>query len=144
MLSHRMLYNRMSVVVPPMSRNVGGPRSKLTKGILQPYFNRNVLWRGSSPQLQCRTSIFSRGKIIGDQGLQASSVPVGRTSSVTWSRIAFYVKVVRIPFLIVAIYGLGYKQGITDTFRNPLKLQQVSHSLQGCRRFVASITWCLP
>ena len=30
----------------------------------------------------------------------------------------------RLPFLIVAIYGLGYRQGVTDTVRNPLKLQQ--------------------
>ena len=39
-------------------------------------------------------------------------------------KVAFYVKLVRVPFLIVAIYGLGYRQGITDTVRNPLKLQQ--------------------
>jgi hypothetical protein len=94
--------------------------------ILQRSINGSIIERKSLLQTPIRTSIFSRGKVIGDQGLQASSVSVGRTSSVTWSRIAFYVKVVRIPFLIVAIYGLGYRQGITDTVRNPLKLQQVS------------------
>jgi len=56
--------------------------------------------------------------------LKAHYVLAGKKSSLTWSRIAFYVKVARIPFLIVAIYGLGYRQGVTDSVRNPLKLQQ--------------------
>jgi hypothetical protein len=127
MLSVRMFHTCSSAAVRPIARKVGGNLSILSKGpFLQPCFNGTPLWRGSSLHLQCRTSIFSRGKVIGDQGLRASSASVGRTSSVTWSRIAFYVKVVRIPFLIIAIYGLGYRQGITDTVRNPLKLQQVS------------------
>jgi hypothetical protein len=75
---------------------------------------------------QWRTSIFSRNTIPADggAGVKAFSVPASKASSVTWSRIAFYFKVARIPFLIIAIYGLGYRKGVTDTVRNPLKLQQ--------------------
>jgi hypothetical protein len=73
-----------------------------------------------------RASIFSRNKVTGDQGLRALSVPTQSQASSTFRKIAFYVKLVRVPFLVVAIYGLGYRQGITDTVRNPLKLQQVS------------------
>lgn len=65
----------------------------------------------------------------GDQGLRAISVPTQSQASSTFRKVAFYVKLVRVPFLIVAIYGLGYRQGITDTVRNPLKLQQVSFVL---------------
>jgi hypothetical protein len=127
MLSFRIVHSCSSALVRLIPNKVEGNVSILSKGPLcNPNLNRNRFWRVSSPQIQCRTSIFSRGKVVGGQGLQASSVSVGRTSSVTWSRIAFYVKVIRIPFLIVAIYGLGYRQGITDTVRNPLKLQQVS------------------
>jgi hypothetical protein len=77
-------------------------------------------------QHQLRTSIFSRRAVTdsGGEGLKAKSVPVERASTSTWKRTAYYFKVARLPFLIVAIYGLGYRQGVTDTVRNPLKLQQ--------------------
>jgi Peptidase family M48 len=80
----------------------------------------------TTTRLQFRTSIFSRRSLTaeGGQGVTAKSVPVEKTSRWTWSRIALYVKAIRVPFLIVAIYGLGYRQGIADTVRNPLKLQQ--------------------
>lgn len=70
--------------------------------------------------------MFSRKTIPpgGGAGVKAFSVPAEKTSSLTWSRIAFYFKLVRIPFLIGAIYGLGYRKGVTETVRNPLKLQQ--------------------
>ncbi|KAG7371069.1 peptidase M48 Ste24p family protein [Nitzschia inconspicua] len=114
-----------AVALRSLSKGAARDLSISSRGSL--YFQRsaNAIFLRKSPlQTQLRTSIFSRGKIVGDQGLKASSVSVGRSSSVTWSRIAFFVKVVRIPFLVVAIYGLGYRQGITDTVRNPLKLQQ--------------------
>jgi hypothetical protein len=60
----------------------------------------------------------------GGTGVKAFSVPAEKTSSFTWSRIAFYFKLIRFPFLIGAIYGLGYRKGVTETVRNPLKLQQ--------------------
>lgn len=76
--------------------------------------------------LQFRTSIFSRrtGTASGTEGAKARSVPLQKASTLTWTRAAYYFKVARLPFLIVAIYGLGYRQGVTDTVRNPMKLQQ--------------------
>jgi Zn-dependent protease with chaperone function len=70
--------------------------------------------------------MYSRRSITaeGAQNVTAKTKPIEKTSTWTWSRIAFYVKAVRVPFLVVAIYGLGYRQGIADTVRNPLKLQQ--------------------
>lgn len=75
---------------------------------------------------QVRTSIFSRRTIAanGGEGLKAKSVPGQTVSTFTWGRFAYYFKVARLPFLVVAIYGFGYRQGVTDTVRNPLKLQQ--------------------
>ena len=99
-------------------------------------------WSRSLHNTQFRSSIFSRTKITGDQGLRALSVPTQSTASSTFRKVAFYVKLARVPFLIVAIYGLGYRQGITDTVRNPLKLQQVS-----CRHWKKKkrncIDWCV-
>jgi Zn-dependent protease with chaperone function len=73
-----------------------------------------------------RFAFVSRNKIQekGGAGLKATTVPFKSTSSSTWSRIAWYVKVIRIPFLLAAVYSLGYQQGVMDTVRNPLKLQQ--------------------
>lgn len=135
MLSFRSLNCGAATAALRSFSKVGGRDvSSMSRGplLLNQTVGRYVLGKSSnSPQTlqQLRTSIFSRGKVVGDRGLQASSVAVGRSSSTTFSKIAFYVKVVRIPFLIVAIYGLGYRQGITDTVRNPLKLQQVSYSM---------------
>ena len=80
----------------------------------------------ATTRLQFRTSMYSRRSMTaeGAQNVTAKSVPVEKTSRWSWKRIAWYVKAVRVPFLVVAIYGLGYRQGISDTVRNPLKLQQ--------------------
>lgn len=76
---------------------------------------------------QQRFLVFSARRAIqkeGGQGLQARTVSSGKGSSQTWKRIALLVKVTRIPILITAIYTLGYQNGVVETVRNPLKIQQ--------------------
>jgi Zn-dependent protease with chaperone function len=62
--------------------------------------------------------------IDGGAGLKASTINVEKSTSTFWRRLGLFFKYTRIPFLIVAIYGLGYQQGVIDTVRNPSKLQQ--------------------
>ena len=54
-----------------------------------------------------------------------------------WKRFATFVKVTRIPFLVVALYSLGYQQGVLDTVRNPRKIQQAEFE-QICMLFGAN------
>jgi Zn-dependent protease with chaperone function len=60
----------------------------------------------------------------GGAGLKASTINVEKSATTRWRRLGLFFKYTRIPFLIVAIYGLGYQQGVIDTVRNPSKLQQ--------------------
>ena len=60
----------------------------------------------------------------GGAGLKASTKNVEKSTTTHWRRLGLFIKYTRIPFLIVAIYGLGYQQGVIDTVRNPSKLQQ--------------------
>jgi hypothetical protein len=72
--------------------------------------------------------VFSRRQVRdqggGGDGLKAITAPVLKTSTTRWRRIAWYLKATRIPFLVAAIYGLGFQQGVMEAVRNPLKLQQ--------------------
>lgn len=82
-------------------------------------------WRQGS----VRNAFTSQRKVPekGTDGLKAktsSAKNSSRWASPNWKRFALFVKVTRIPMLIAAVYGLGYQQGIMDTVRNPLKLQQ--------------------
>lgn len=80
---------------------------------------------GVSPQY--RFSTFASRKVIqkeGAVGLEAKTVANTGSTSQTWKRVAFFVKATRIPILITAIYTLGYQNGVVETVRNPLKIQQ--------------------
>eukprot|EP00534_Pseudo-nitzschia_fraudulenta_P000998 CAMPEP_0201117586 /NCGR_PEP_ID=MMETSP0850-20130426/1551_1 /ASSEMBLY_ACC=CAM_ASM_000622 /TAXON_ID=183588 /ORGANISM="Pseudo-nitzschia fraudulenta, Strain WWA7" /LENGTH=394 /DNA_ID=CAMNT_0047382017 /DNA_START=303 /DNA_END=1487 /DNA_ORIENTATION=- len=74
--------------------------------------------------MQHRSFIFSRNNVAGGKGLLSQTTPVKKESAITLTRIAYAVKLVRLPFLLVAISTIGYQQGVTDTLRNPRKLQQ--------------------
>lgn len=84
----------------------------------QVYLNYSVPWT------QLRTSSFSRNSIAGGKGLLPQTTPVKKESVITLTRIAYAVKLVRFPFLLVAISSIGYQRGVTDAIRNPMKLQQ--------------------
>jgi Zn-dependent protease with chaperone function len=60
----------------------------------------------------------------GGAGLKAGTINLENPTTTRWRRLGLIFKYTRIPFLIVAIYGLGYQQGVIDTVRNPFKLQQ--------------------
>ena len=47
-----------------------------------------------------------------------------RRSFFTFKRLAFTIRIIRIPALIVSVYGLGYQQGVMDCTRNPQGLQE--------------------
>ena len=70
---------------------------------------------------------FNTRRVIPKQGsdsISAKTVPLVSASKSNWTRFAWYVKIARLPFLISAIYALGYQQGVMQTASNPLKLQQ--------------------
>jgi hypothetical protein len=46
--------------------------------------------------------------------LSRSSPTKQVTTSITFGRIAYAVKLIRLPFLLVAISTMGYQRGITD------------------------------
>lgn len=75
-----------------------------------------------------RFSFNSRKAIVAEGGANGAvtTVPIKNESSSysNWKRFAWAVKMARLPFLIGAIYGLGYQQGTMETVRNPLKMQQ--------------------
>jgi len=75
--------------------------------------------KNSAPALQFRASSFSRR-------LLSQATPVKKESAITIRRIAYAVKLVRFPFLLVAISSIGYQRGVNDAIRNPLKLQQAA------------------
>jgi hypothetical protein len=81
----------------------------------------------STPHQTTVRFVFYARRLVptkGGEGITAKTIPSEKTSSTRWKQIARYVKIVRIPFLIGAVYSLGYQQGIVDTIRNPLKIQQ--------------------
>ena len=70
---------------------------------------------------------FNTRRVIpkeGSETIAAKTVPLVSESRSNWTRFAWYVKIARLPFLISAIYALGYQQGVMQTASNPLKLQQ--------------------
>jgi hypothetical protein len=48
-----------------------------------------------------------------------SSGGIRGTTVVFWRRLATAVKYVRIPFLVLSVFGLGYNQGLLDYARDP-------------------------
>jgi Zn-dependent protease with chaperone function len=60
----------------------------------------------------------------GGLGLQARTVSSAKGSSQNWRRLALFVKATRVPILLTALYTLGYQNGVVETVRNPLKIQQ--------------------
>eukprot|EP00934_Nitzschia_sp_Nitz4_P005590 Nitzschia sp. Nitz4//scaffold31_size150131//76788//78119//NITZ4_002834-RA/size150131-processed-gene-0.112-mRNA-1//1//CDS//3329547677//5580//frame0 len=95
--------------------------------------NSSTSTGGSSLLVRCRLqqqvhnfSTFSRKPVQpgGATGLQAKTVSQSSGSSRTWKRIALAFKITRIPLLLTAIYTLGYQNGVVETVRNPLKIQQ--------------------
>jgi Zn-dependent protease with chaperone function len=70
---------------------------------------------------------FNSRKVIPAEGaanVAATTVPIEKGSNTNWKRFAWYFKMARLPFLIGAIYGLGYQQGVMETVRNPTKMQE--------------------
>eukprot|EP00531_Pseudo-nitzschia_arenysensis_P010356 CAMPEP_0116117340 /NCGR_PEP_ID=MMETSP0329-20121206/1517_1 /TAXON_ID=697910 /ORGANISM="Pseudo-nitzschia arenysensis, Strain B593" /LENGTH=438 /DNA_ID=CAMNT_0003610891 /DNA_START=113 /DNA_END=1429 /DNA_ORIENTATION=- len=114
MLSHTSRLFRISSNVPR------GSLGKICGGRPSPSLNRafvqNQLFpKNSTPWTQFRAS-----------SLLSKTTPVKQESAITIGRIAYAVKLVRFPFLLVAISTLGYQRGATDAIRNPLKLQQAA------------------
>lgn len=63
---------------------------------------------------------------VGDASRHAAQTTGLKSDSAQrWARIAWWIRVVRIPILITSIYSLGYQQGVLDSVRNPNKIQQV-------------------
>ena len=60
--------------------------------------------KNSVPSAQFRASNFSRR-------LLSQATPVKKESAITIRRIAYAVKLVRFPFLLVAISSIGYQRG---------------------------------
>jgi Zn-dependent protease with chaperone function len=74
-------------------------------------------------------SIFTARRALeksAAEGVTARSVSSTKSSSNRWNQIAFVVKATRVPILVTAIYTLGYQNGVVETVRNPLKIQQGS------------------
>ena len=60
---------------------------------------------------QSRCSSFSRKNIAGGKGLLSQTTPVKNESLITLARIAYAAKLVRFPFLLVALSSIGYQRG---------------------------------
>eukprot|EP00339_Tiarina_fusa_P018498 CAMPEP_0117000704 /NCGR_PEP_ID=MMETSP0472-20121206/2956_1 /TAXON_ID=693140 ORGANISM="Tiarina fusus, Strain LIS" /NCGR_SAMPLE_ID=MMETSP0472 /ASSEMBLY_ACC=CAM_ASM_000603 /LENGTH=403 /DNA_ID=CAMNT_0004700483 /DNA_START=244 /DNA_END=1455 /DNA_ORIENTATION=- len=85
------------------------------------------MFRGPQQHRSIKRFVFDKRVPVpkgGGAGLAANTVPLKPVRQSRFARLAWYAKMARIPFLITAIYGLGYRQGIMDAARNPLKLQQ--------------------
>jgi len=106
-------------------RNLSGLNSKTVGNTFQKKYQAKTLTNRTIPQTQVRTAVFSRSKNPnGGNGLLSRSTPAKKETSITFGRIAYAVKLVRLPFLLVAISTIGYQRGVTDAIRNPLKIQQ--------------------
>jgi len=86
------------------SSNPGGKKA------IQQY---QVFLNKSVPRIQFRTStsVISKKIIAGGKGLRSQTTPVKKESVITLARIAYAVKLVRLPFLLVAISTIGYQRG---------------------------------
>jgi len=85
------------------------------------------LSHASTRSIRKFAAVVSRSKNPNSKGtsLLSGSEPVKKQSStITLSRLAKAVKIVRLPFLLIGISTVGYQRGVTDAIRNPLKLQQ--------------------
>ncbi len=74
-----------------------------------------------------RFSTFISRRILqkeASEGIKARTVAGTNESSRNWKRLAFLVKLTRVPILITAVYTLGYQNGVVETVRNPFKIQQ--------------------
>ena len=77
---------------------------------------------GESAQ-RSQFSIFTSRRAI-EKGSGESIVSSLKPSSNRWNQFAFLVKATRVPVLVTAIYTLGYQNGVVETVRNPLKIQE--------------------
>ena len=95
--------------------------------VLNHSFGSSSQWNLTFPRRSQQGSVrrfASRIVEKAGEGLKAKSVSTKSPSADRWRRIALYVKISRVPILIVAVYSLGYQQGAVDSVRNPLKIQQ--------------------
>ena len=99
----RHFHVKSSFAIPNSGRHFQLPLSR--GGAIRFYFNR-------------------RKAVQGGAGIKAQTVGIKKESTSRLHQLARIFKYSRIPFLIVAIYGLGYQQGVIDTVRNPKKLQE--------------------
>ena len=75
-------------------------------------FQKNQIYPNTSvPRAQFRTSTFARENVSGGKGFISRTTPVKKESVVTLTRVAYAVKLVRFPFLLVAISSIGYQRG---------------------------------
>ena len=96
-------------------RNLSGLNSKTVGNTFQKKCQAKTLTNRTLPQTQVRTAVFSRSKNPnGGNGLLSRSTPAKKETSITFGRIAYAVKLVRLPFLLVAISTIGYQRGVTD------------------------------
>jgi hypothetical protein len=100
---------------PSNIRYLSGLNSKTAGNTFQKKYQAKALTKRTIPQTQVRTAVFSRSKNSnGGNGLLSRSTPAKKETSITFGRIAYAVKLVRLPFLLVAISTIGYQRGVTD------------------------------
>lgn len=75
------------------------------------------------PPLRLQSRSSSRRSHSSSATATATAPTPNSSSFFSWHRLALAIRVVRIPVLIVAVYSLGYQQGIIDCTKQPLALQ---------------------
>jgi Zn-dependent protease with chaperone function len=91
-------------------------------------FRNSLIAPWSVKQLQQRQRLIRWTTTVA--GPTAAPRQVSSSSSSTrWQRIAFFIRYVRIPALIISVYSLGYQQGVIDCIKEPVALQ--NQLLQG-------------
>lgn len=75
------------------------------------FAKNQVYLKISVPRMQIRASSFDRKNVTGGKSLLSQTVPVKKESAITLTRVAYVVKLVRFPFLLVAISSIGYQRG---------------------------------
>lgn len=101
-------------------------------------FKNQVYRKNTVSWMQLRASSFGRNNASGGKGLVSQTTPVKKESAITLKRIAFAVKLVRFPFLLVAISTIGYQKG--GTFIASYCLRQVT-KLAFSQPFMASFSF---
>ena len=86
-------------------------------------YGSSVLRRIGESAQRSQFSIFTARRAI-EKGSGESVVSSAKPSSNRWNQFAFLVKATRVPVLVTAIYTLGYQNGVVETVRNPLRIQQ--------------------